>query len=206
MIINPSDHPYSQIYKLMTGLIVPRPIAFVSTINNSGTHNLAPFSFFSGVCSNPPIICFSTAIRPDKTHKDTYNNIKATRQFVVNLVTEDLAKQMNECSADFSPEVDEFAVSGLTPERSDLIKAPRVKESPVNMECILLKIVDFGEDPGCASTIFGNIVRFHIADKLVDNFHIDPDRLKAIGRMGGPTYSLTRERFELPRPPKPSSH
>jgi flavin reductase (DIM6/NTAB) family NADH-FMN oxidoreductase RutF len=200
MTINPSEHPYSDIYKLMIGSIVPRPIAFVSTISPDGIYNLAPFSFFNGVCSNPPIICFSTVIRSDGHSKDTLRNVQATKEFVVNIVSEDFADQMNMCSADVAPEVDEFELSGLTPIPSDLIKPRRVKESRINMECKLVTVVNFGNHPGGGSTIFGEVLRFHIADELFENFRIDPDKLTPIGRMGGPTYTRTKDRFDLIRP------
>ena len=200
MIINPSEHEYNNIYKLMIGCIVPRPIAFVSTISPEGIRNLAPFSFFNGVCSNPPIVLFSTVIRKDGKHKDTLNNIEATKEFVVNIVSEDFAEKMNICSTEFPPEVDEFKQSGLTPIPSDLVKPPCVKESRINMECKLVQIVHFGTESGGGSTVFGEVLCFHVADELFDNFKIDPDKLHPIGRMGGPTYTRTTDRFDLVRP------
>jgi flavin reductase (DIM6/NTAB) family NADH-FMN oxidoreductase RutF len=200
LIINPKDHDYHSIYKLMIGSIVPRPIALVSTISVDGTRNLAPFSFFNGVCSNPPTICFSVSVRKDGSHKDTLNNIEASREFVVNIVSEDFAEQMNSCSADFPPDVDEFIVSGLTPIPSDLIKPPRVKESRFSMECKLVQIIQIGTQPGSASLIIGEVLRFHIAEELFNNFRIDPDKLRPIGRMGGPTYTRTKDRFDLHQP------
>ena len=200
MTIDPKDHDYANVYKLMIGSIVPRPIAFVSTVSADGLRNLAPFSFFNGVCSNPPIVLFSTVIRKDGSHKDTLNNVEATKEFVVNIVSEGFAEQMNMCSSDFPPDVDEFAISGLTPIPSDLVKPPRVKESRINMECKLVQIIRFGDHPGAGCTVFGEILRFHIADELFDNYRIDPDKLRPIGRMGGPTYTRTTDRFDLIRP------
>ena len=200
MTIDPKDHNHSDIYKLMIGSIVPRPIAFVSTIDKQGRRNLAPFSFFNGVCSNPPIVLFSTVIRKDGTHKDTLNNVEQTREFVVNIVSEEFAGQMNETSADVAPDVDEFELSGLTPTPSDLVKPPRVKEAKITMECKLVQVIQFGTGPGGGCTVFGEILRFHIADELFDNFRINQDLLHAIGRMGGPTYTRTQDRFDLARP------
>src|SRR6266446_2754413 len=123
MIITPQEHDYRNIYKLMIGAIVPRPIAFVSTVSPEGILNLAPFSFFTGVSANPPVICFSPMIRgSDGMRKDTLRNIEATKEFVVNVVSEEFAEKMNICSAEFPPEVDEFEASGLTPVPSDLVK------------------------------------------------------------------------------------
>lgn len=184
----------------MIGSIVPRPIAFVSTVSRDGVRNLAPYSFFNGVCSNPPTILFSTVIKKDGKHKDTLYNIEATKEFVVNMVSEDIAEQMNICSADYPPGVDEFMESRLTPIPSTIVKSPRVKESPMSMECKLNQIVRIGDGPGGGCVVIGEIVLFHINDALFDNFRIDPDVLRAIGRMGGPMYTRTRDRFEMTRP------
>ena len=142
-------------------------------------------------------------IRPgatEGTHKDTLQNIEATREFVVNIVSEGFAAEMNLCSGDYPPEVDEFAVSGLTPLASDLIKPARVAESKVNMECRLMQIVHVSAKPLGGSLVLGEVLRFHVADELFDDFRIDPDRLRPIGRMGGPTYTRTTDRFNLERP------
>ncbi|TAK56057.1 MAG: flavin reductase family protein [Bacteroidetes bacterium] len=200
MTIVPSQHKFSDIYKLLIGSVVPRPIAFVSSLSPDGVRNLAPFSFFNAVCSKPPIILFTTSVRADGKDKDTHNNIKATGEFVVNIVSESIAVQMNQCSADVPPEVDEFVLSGLTAIPGDIVKPPRVKESLINMECKLNQIVSFGDHPGAGKTIFGEVVLFHIADNIIDNFRIDPAQIQAIGRMGGMNYCTTRDRFEMVRP------
>ena len=135
--------------------------------------------------------------------KDTLRNIEAIGEFVVNVVSEDLAAQMNACSAEFPPEVDEFDVSGLTPVPSDLVKPPRVKESMVNMECRLVQVVEVSAKPLGGSLVLGEVVRFHVADGLFDKFKIDPEKLRAIGRMGGPSYTFTRDRFDMQRPKYP---
>jgi flavin reductase (DIM6/NTAB) family NADH-FMN oxidoreductase RutF len=201
MIIDPNEDNYSNIYKLMTGVIVPRPIAFVSTVSAAGVHNLAPFSFFTGISANPPVICFSPMIRgSDGTRKDTLNNIEAMREFVVNVVSEDFAQQMNVCSPEYGPDVDEFVESRLTPVPSDLVKPPRVAESRVSMECKLLQVVHVSPKPLGGSIVLGEVLRFHVRDELFDNFKIDPDKLQAIGRMGGPFYARTTDRFCMERP------
>lgn len=201
MVITPSEHDYRDIYKLMVGAIVPRPIAFVSTISPDGIRNLAPFSFFTGISANPPVICFCPMIRgSDGTRKDTLRNIEAVKEFVVNVVSEEFAEQMNMCSAEFPPDVDEFDVSGLTPVASDLVKPPRVKESHINMECRLVQIVNVSAKPLGGSLVIGEVLRFHIDDALFDDYKIDPDKLHAIGRMGGPTYARTTDRFDMIRP------
>src|SRR3954453_9921625 len=112
MIIDPAAAGAQNAYKLMVGIIVPRPIAFVSTIDAQGVRNLAPFSFFTAISANPPVICFSPMVRGNQSHKDTLRNVEETREFVVNIVSEDFAAQMNICSAEFPPEIDEFIESG----------------------------------------------------------------------------------------------
>ena len=200
MTINPQDTDPRNIYQLMIGAIVPRPIAFVSTISAAGVPNLAPFSFFTAVSANPPVVCFCPMVRGNGTTKDTLNNIRETKEFVVNVVPEAIAQQMNLCSGEYPPNVDEFVVSGLTTVPSEAVRPPRVMESPVQMECRLVQIVEISNKPLGGSMVFGEIVRMHLADGIVDGYKIDPDRLNAIGRMGGPTYTRTHDRFDLQRP------
>jgi flavin reductase (DIM6/NTAB) family NADH-FMN oxidoreductase RutF len=199
--IDPKEHSYKDVYKLLIGSIVPRPIALVSTVSPSGTANLAPFSFFNGVCSNPPIVLFSTVVRADGHEKDTLRNIGATKEFVINIVSEEFVTQMNRCSEDLPPDVDEFAVSGLTPEPAVLVRPALVRESRIRMECRLVQVVTFGSGgPGSGSTIFGEVLLFHVADEVIGNFRIDARVLKPVGRMGGPQYCRTTDTFDLPRP------
>jgi flavin reductase (DIM6/NTAB) family NADH-FMN oxidoreductase RutF len=198
MIIDPASSPYLVSYKLLIGSIVPRPIGFISTISTEGGYNLAPFSFFNAICGDPPVVCFASGNRVPP--KDTLANVRATGEFVVNIVSEEIAEQMNACSGDYPAGVDEFAVSGLTAVASDLIRAPRVLESHVNMECKLMQIVEVSTRPRGGSLVIGEVVRFHIDDGIVDNFRIDPEKLRAVGRMGGDGYSRTRDRFEMRRP------
>lgn len=201
MIIQPEQCNYRDVYKLMIGVIVPRPIAFVSTCSPDGIRNLAPFSFFTGISAHPPAICFSPMVRgSDGARKDTLRNIEATREFVVNVVSEDIIEQVNLCSTEFPPEVDEFERSGLTPIPSDRVRPARVWESRVQMECRLLQIVTVSEQPLGGSLVIGEIVLFHVADDLIEDFRIEPGRLRAVGRMGGPTYIRTTDRFDLVRP------
>lgn len=197
-MIDPAATSPANSYKLLIGAVVPRPIAFVSTISEAGIFNLAPFSFFNALCGEPPIICFSASTR--ETKKDTLVNVQATGEFVVNIVGEDIAEQMNLCSGEYPPEIDEFEVSGLTPVPSDLVRPPRVLESRFNMECKLRQIIEVSNLPYGGTLILGKVVRFHVDDAIVDNFRIDPDQLRAIGRMGGTDYSRTRDRFQMIRP------
>ncbi len=198
--IDPQGTAVSDIYKLLIGAIVPRPIAFVSSMNAGGGCNLAPFSFFTAISANPPVICFSPMVRAGGGRKDTLRNIEATGEFVVNVVSEDFAEQMNVCSGDYPPEVDEFAVSGLTAVASELVKPPRVGESRVSMECRLLQIVEVSVKPLGGSLVIGEVLRFHVADAVMQNFRIDADALRPIGRMGGPSYAKVTDRFDMIRP------
>jgi flavin reductase (DIM6/NTAB) family NADH-FMN oxidoreductase RutF len=201
MVVDPGAADARNVYKLMIGAIVPRPIAFVSSLSAEGIPNLAPFSFFTAISANPPVICFSPMVRSsDGKHKDTLNNVEATREFVVNIVSEEFAEKMNLCSGEYPPEVNEFEVSGLTPVPSDLVKPARVKESHVNMECRLVQIVRVSEKPLGGSLVIGEVLRFHVDDALFDDFRINPAKLRAIGRMGGTSYARTTDLFELVRP------
>jgi flavin reductase (DIM6/NTAB) family NADH-FMN oxidoreductase RutF len=198
LVIDPASHHPLNIYKLMIGSIVPRPIGFVSTISPEGARNLAPYSFFNAVCANPPVVCFASGVRLPP--KDTLENVRATGEFVVNIVTEEIAEKMNLTSGEYPAGVDEFAVSGLTPVASDLVKPACVLESPVNMECKLLQIVEVSTRPMGGSLVLGEVVRFHIDPALTSNFRVDAEQLRAIGRMGGSEYTRTRCRFEMIRP------
>lgn len=203
---DPAHETMQNIYKLMIGCIVPRPIAFVSTIDRRGVLNLAPFSYFTAVSADPPVVLFCPMVRTEdpshglSAHKDTLRNIVNTREFVINIVSEDMAEKMNATSAQVPSDVDEFALVGLTPLASDAVKPPRVAESPVQMECRLRQIVEVSGKPGGGSVVLGEVLRFHAREELLDNYRIDPDKLAAIGRMGGPTYVRTRDRFDLKRP------
>jgi flavin reductase (DIM6/NTAB) family NADH-FMN oxidoreductase RutF len=201
LAFDPADHSPGDIYKLMIGAIVPRPIALVSSVDEANVRNLAPFSYFTACSSNPPVVVFCPILRPlPPTAKDTLRNIMATREFVVNIVSEEFVERMNATAATVGPEVDEFALSGLTPIASDLIKPARVAESHVQMECRLLQIVQVSDKPGGGSLVLGEVKRFHVDPDLIENFRIDPDKLRAVGRMAGSTYVRTTDRFDLERP------
>jgi flavin reductase (DIM6/NTAB) family NADH-FMN oxidoreductase RutF len=199
--INPADHQVHEIYKLMVGLIVPRPVALVSTVDRDGVPNVAPFSFFSGVGSNPPTVLFCPALRSSgDNRKDTLRNVEQTGEFVINVVSDAIAAASNATAADVGPEVDEFHLAGLTAIASEAVRAPRVAESPAQMECKLLEIVFTRQAPGAGVIVLGEIVRFHVNAELEQNFRIDPAKLDAVGRMAGNTWVHTRERFDLERP------
>lgn len=191
---------WQESYKLLVGSIVPRPIALVSTVSASGVQNLAAFSFFTAVCARPLTIAFSPTRRNSGEKKDTLRNIEDTRQFVVNVVTEDIVEAVNQTAPEFSPEVDEFAISGLTPVTSVCVAPPRVAESPIQMECDLVETVTLGELPGGGSLVIGRVVQLHVRDDLYVDGKIDPNQLRAVARMGGDEYCRTSQRFQLPIP------
>jgi flavin reductase (DIM6/NTAB) family NADH-FMN oxidoreductase RutF len=201
LAFDPGNHSAGDIYKLMIGAIVPRPIALVSSIDEKNVRNLAPFSYFTACSANPPVVVFCPILRPAPPRaKDTLRNVMATREFVVNIVSEDFAQGMNATAAQVPPEVDEFELSGLTPLASELIKPPRVAESHIHMECRLLQTMQVSDKPGGGTLVLGEVLRFHVREDLIEDFRIDPDKLRAIGRMAGSTYARTTDRFELERP------
>ena len=203
--IDPAGQTVLESYKLMSGLIVPRPVALISTVDKNGTANVAPFSFFSGVGANPPTILFcpslrsQSASRPDD-RKDTLRNVEQTGEFVINIVSTAIAAETNLAAADVGPEVDEFQLAGLTAIPSEVVRPPRVAEAPAQMECKLLQIVFTGQGSGAGVVVLGEILRFHVREDLEENFRIDPGKLDAVGRMAGNTWVSTHERFELVRP------
>lgn len=198
MIIDPKSISPQTNYKLLVGAVVPRPIAFVSTISPEGGRNLAPFSFFTVASANPPVVCFTASFREPR--KDTLVNVRATREFVVNIVSAEFAEKMNVTSGEYPYGVDEFAVAGLTPVPSELVKPSRVKEAHINMECRLLQTVEVSNQPLGGTLVLGEVVRFHVDDAIIEEFRIDPAKLDAVGRMAGNTYCRTRDRFDMIRP------
>jgi flavin reductase (DIM6/NTAB) family NADH-FMN oxidoreductase RutF len=205
--LDPAEFEPRQAYKLMTGIIVPRPVALVSTIDSNGIPNLAPFSFFTGVGSNPPTVLFCPVVRSRSItgehrdlRKDTLRNVEETGEFVINVVSEAIAAAANETAAEVPPEVDEFVLSGLTPLPSEVVRPARVGESPAQMECKLLQVIYTNHEPGGGVIVLGEIVRFHVRKNLVRDFRVDPAGLDAVGRMAGNTWVRTRDRIELIRP------
>ena len=205
MIIDPAKQSFKDNHKLMIGSIVPRPIAFVSTKSADGILNLAPFSYFNGVCSNPPTIMFAPARRGyDGLTKDTLNNIQDTNEFVVNIVSEDFVKPMVACATDYEKDVDEFEISNLTPADSLKVAPSLVKESKVSFECQLHTIVEIGKaEPGAGFVVIGTIVMFHVDDKVYKDGRIDLKELNPVGRLAGNSYTRVFDNFNVIRHIKP---
>jgi len=191
-------------YSTLISCILPRPIAFVSTLSPTGVANLAPFSFFNGVCAAPPAVMFAPAADRTGRNKDTVNNLRHLGQCVVNVVPYDIREPMNQTAYAYPPEVSEFEAAGFTPLPSKLVRPPRVAESPVQMECKLLQIVTVGSGPLSGNVCICEVLCFHVADEVLGpDGTPDVAKLDLIGRLGGDGYSTTRERFDLPKPAAP---
>ena len=206
MYINCEEASTQDIYKILIGSVIPRPIAWVSTIGLNGVNNLAPFSFFNCFGADPPMLAFAPAFKSVtksggtliREPKDTLRNIVDTKEFVVNVVSQFLGEQMNQCAAEYPSDVSEFEITGVTPVASTRVQAPRVGESLVNFECTLIQVIQHGNN----NMVLGEIVGIHLNDRVVSkNGHIDRDVLQAIGRMAGNWYTTTTDGdFELVRP------
>lgn len=186
-------------YKLLSGLVVPRPIGWIGTRSSDGINNLAPYSFFNGVAASPPTVMFAPTGQPS-ARKDTLTNVRDTGVFTVNIVNHDLGPAMNETSGTHAADVDEFEVAGLTVREAGAIDAPSVAEAPATFECMVVKIVDIGEAPMGSSVVFGEVVAFNVADRLLDGTRVDQIELDAIGRHVGNSYSHNGELYEMIRP------
>ncbi|MCA9623869.1 MAG: flavin reductase family protein [Myxococcales bacterium] len=197
--IDPKNTDSRRLYNLMTSVITPRPIAWVSTLSRDGVLNLAPFSFFNGITSRPPLLSISVGRRRG-ARKDTANNASATGELVVNVVTEPLLERMVKTSGDYPPEVSEFDEAGVTPLASVIVEPPRVAEAPVQLECRTREIFEIS--PGIADLVIAEIVMVHLAEDLPidDELIIDPRGLRTVARLGGRHYALQGELREIDRP------
>lgn len=206
--LDPKNLSPKETLSLLTGGVSPRPIALVATISKDGINNLAPFSFFNAFGSNPPMVAFSPARRiRDGTLKDTYTNLMATQECVVQVVTYEMVKRVNLASAEFAPHVDEFNESGLTPIDSTRVQPKRVKESPFQMECKLWKMVPLGDGPGAGNLAICEVLLFHVSEAMIKDTVFHPDLLDLVARNGGDFYTRAKGEalFELPKPALPSS-
>lgn len=200
----PKELTVAKLHHYLLGAIGPRPIAFASTIDENGQANLAPFSFFNVFSANPPILIFSPA-RSGRTNttKDTYNNVKAHPEVVINVVNFDIVEQMSLASSPYPAGESEFVKSGLTPIPSDLVKPFRVKESPVQFECKVNQVIELGTEGGAGNLIICEVVKFHIDESYLDeNQLIDQQKIDLVARMGGNWYCRANEHamFELEKP------
>lgn len=198
MKIDPRKMDFRAAHHLGVGAFVPRPIFLVSTVGANGVLNVAPFATANRLSHKPLIVGFEVNTRRDGGRKDTLNNIEYSKEFVLSAVDEPLAEAMNKASADCPPSVSEFKEAGLTPVSADIVKAPLVGESPINFECKLVQILNFGEPPRVCSFVIGEVVLAHVRDGLWVNGDIDSRKLKAIGRLEPALYCRTTDLFELP--------
>ncbi len=200
MQISVKDTDSGTLYKLLTGLVIPRPIGWISTVDENGINNLAPFSFFNVVGEDPPHVMFST-VRTGNKNKDTLSNVLNNKQFVVNLVTEDLVEQVNKTSEMVDSQVDEFQLANLTPISSELIKPMRVQEAKAHFECEMVHHY-FLEDHtnGGACVVIGKVLMMHVADEiLMENYRINLEKYKPVARLAGSNYSKLGETFSIKR-------
>lgn len=202
MELDPTTLSHQSIYKILTGSILPRPIGWISSIDLDGRPNLAPFSFFNVVCSNPPTLLFCPMIRGvDSSPKDTLNNVRQTGEFVVNIVTEDLLKAMNDTSIEAPSEFNEFEFAGLTLSPSVTVRPPRVLESPIHFECKVNQILDINNAPGGGSIVIGTITHIHAEERvMLGTDKINLTALQPIGRLMGAAYCRVEQVVELDRP------
>jgi flavin reductase (DIM6/NTAB) family NADH-FMN oxidoreductase RutF len=208
MIINPADYSQQDNYKLLIGTILPRPIAWVSSMNEDGVLNLAPFSFFTIAATIPMTLIFCPQVPSSGTRpkKDTLHNVERVPEFVVNLTNEDTVEQMNLSATELPTGQSEFEWAGVTPLPSTTIRVPRVAEAPVAFECVLQRIVTISDAPGGGAAVFGEVKLIHIRDDLYGaNGRINLEALRPIGRLAGAGYARVTDTFDLARVPPPQA-
>jgi flavin reductase (DIM6/NTAB) family NADH-FMN oxidoreductase RutF len=201
MQIDVANTPVVDVYHTLVGVVTPRPIAWVTTVDPAGRVNLAPFSFFNAFGSNPPVVVFSPTLRRDGSKKDTLLNVEATGEFVVNAAVASLAEQVNLSSKELPYGESEADYVGLRTVPSIKVKAPRIAESPVNLECKVLQIVPVGTGPIAGNLVIGEVLMIHVADAVLGpDGKVDPRKLRTIARLGGDFYCHTSDLFEMKRP------
>lgn len=201
--IDPKKTPTQKLYGLMVSSIGPRPIAFASTLDEKGLPNLSPFSFFNMMAPNPPTLVFSPVLRiKDASSKHTLQNVEATKEVVINVVNYEMVQQMSLASSNYADGVNEFEKAGFTMQDSEVVKAYRVKESPVQFECKVKEIVKLGEEGGAGNLVVCEVVKMHIADDILNEDHkINQHKLDQVARMGGSWYTRANAgMFEVPKP------
>jgi flavin reductase (DIM6/NTAB) family NADH-FMN oxidoreductase RutF len=203
LILNVDEITHHDRYRLMIGSVIPRPIAWVSTMDAAGRLNLAPFSYFNVVCPSPMTLVFCPGVHGNGRKKDTWLNIEAVPEFVINITNEETAELMNQTSAVLPVGQSEFEWAGLTPAPSRTVRVPRVAEAPIAFECVLERIVVISDQPGGGAAIFGRVQCVHVRDDVYDNGRIDLEALRPIGRLAGDSYTRATDVFHMPRPAPP---
>ena len=200
MNFDPLNIETLQTYKLMVGSITPRPIAWISTLSSAGVLNLAPYSFFTVASCNPPVLAVTQVNPRDRVAKDTLTNLQATKECVVNIVSEELAELMNASCGDYPPDMSEFAVLGIASEPSQRVLVSGVKAAKVRFECVLREVVAISSLPMGGHMMFLDVVNIFVNESALVEGQIAPHLLNTIGKLGGDLYSTTHERFEIARP------
>ena len=201
MKIDPISLKKGGAHELIMSAVVPRPIAWISSIGEDGIFNLAPYSAFSTLCLKPSIVSVQFGWKTNGHKKDTLINIEYTKDFVINIVQESLVDAMVKTSAAFPTSVDEFKEVGLTPKKADKVKSPLLEESPVNIECKLLKVMTFGNVPEGSTVVIAKVILVHVKEEFWNGKYIDPLKLKAVGRIGKRTqFCRTTDIFQIKRP------
>ncbi len=201
--IDPNEITTAKLHGYLLGAVAPRPICFASTIDSEGNVNLSPYSFFNVFSANPPILVFSPARRVrGNTIKHTLENVLETKEVVINIVSYDMVQQMSLSSTEYPKGVNEFVKAGFTEVPSEVVKPPRVGESPVQMECIVKDVISMGDEGGAGNLVIAQVVRVHINEEILDHEGaIDPLKIDAVARMGGNWYSRAKDgMFEVPKP------
>jgi flavin reductase (DIM6/NTAB) family NADH-FMN oxidoreductase RutF len=201
MIIDVASADVVSVYRTLVGVVAPRPIAWVTTLDAAGRVNLAPFSFFNAFGANPPVVVFSPTLRRDGTKKDTLLNLESVGEFVLNAAVESVAEKMNATAKELPRGQSEAEFAGLTLVPSTKVRPPRVAESPVHLECKLCQIMSIGDGPIAANLVIGQVLLMHIDDSVLDDHGaVDPRKLRPIARLGGDFYCRVSDLFEMHRP------
>jgi flavin reductase (DIM6/NTAB) family NADH-FMN oxidoreductase RutF len=201
MLINVANTPVVEVYQTLVGVVTPRPIAWVTTVDATGRVNLAPFSFFNAFGANPPVVVFSPTNRRDGSKKDTLLNVEATGEFVVHSSVASLAEKINATSKELPPGESEAEYAGLHTTLSTKVKPPRLIEAPVAMECKVLQVLPIGSGAIAANLVIGEVLVIHVADAVLDEQgRVDPRKLRTVARLGGDFWCHTSDLFELKRP------
>jgi flavin reductase (DIM6/NTAB) family NADH-FMN oxidoreductase RutF len=201
MLIDVASAEVVTVYQALVGVVTPRPIAWVTTVDGQGRVNLAPFSFFNAFGANPPVVVFSPTLRRDGSKKDTLLNLEVVPEFVLNAAVEDLAAQMNATSKELPHGQNEADYAGLTLQPAVKVRPPRVAESPVHMECRVRQIIPVGDGPIAANLVIGEVLVIDIDDAVLDPAgRVDPRKLRTIARLGGSFYCRSTDLFEMERP------
>ncbi|MBO7925493.1 flavin reductase family protein [Pseudoalteromonas sp. K222D] len=200
MFLDLTENTSQNVYSYLVGAISPRPIAWISTLNSEGIANIAPYSFFTVASCKPPVLSVTQVNPSDKTNKDTLSNLMATKECVVNIVSQELVEKMNQSCANYPSDISEFDAANIAQAPSLLVNAPSVAGSKVRFECKLREVISISNEPGGGKMMLLDVVGICINDSVMSNGYIDPKLLNAVGKMGGDYFSTTKDKFVLKRP------